>query len=321
MKYDLTAAADEALEEAIAEKEKPETVTLVKPVSPKEAAFGAFLSALVSVLSLGGLFLGLLFRGSPFSSAVAGGEPVLRGSLFGLFMEIVRGSVRMPALAEGLRGVLPAVLYGCAVTLMGAVVLSLILTIASFFSPERADLLARANCCVMLLSYGIPLFLVSLYGAAGGGGRPDLPLLLTFCALLLPYSVYGLKKWGGRGILSLLILLLSAAATAAFCLPRGELAPLLGDALFGGAELPARIAVSAAAGISLLNVLLSVLRVGTQGGTLGLVRFGAQLVAAIALPVFAAERMEHAGLSVALLITASAAAALLSLLFGKKKRS
>ena len=75
----------------------------------KRSGAYAAVSAVLSLIGLLGLFLGYFTDGSTAGYAIAGGAPILKGSLWGVTVEILRGSIGIPTVnaASGLAGVLP----------------------------------------------------------------------------------------------------------------------------------------------------------------------------------------------------------------------
>lgn len=282
MHYDLTGTY-ESLQEALypvgrtQKLEKRGAEEVRHPI-----LFGLF-SALIAAISVFGLFAGALFRGAPLGQIVAGGEPVLRGSLFGLLVEIVRGSVKAPASG------LPLLLYALVICLAAAILLAFACTAAAFLVPKRARTFALAGAYPVTLIYGA-LFLVTLLHAANGAAGWsdslfDLPTLTAFLLLSAALALPALIKRRGRAVLNLLFLLLSLSCVPALCYPQTPICEKIG-LLFSGGDLPAgtRLLFALLLALSALNIALSLLRLGAGNSCLwDMLRFGLQLIPSLAL--------------------------------------
>lgn len=247
----------------------------------------ALCSAIYSVIALGGLFLGFFFRNAPLGRIIAGGEPIFHGSLFGVVVEIVRGSISMPALAHGFSGVLPVILYFLIIVLVCVIALSMVFTILAFLRPKQAKQLGAANGCCVFLIYAA-LFLAALLCRAFtiealDPSMFDFPTLVAASASLLFLVVIATARKGLQGIMNGLLLLWACAGALAFAMPRSPILLLLKSALVRHPDA-AQIACLVLGALFLCNLLLSSLRINAgRWRSFDCVRFALQLIAALGL--------------------------------------
>lgn len=300
MKYDTAAA----------EREESGAHEKGKRCVPASSPLYLSASALFALLSLCGLFTGFFFQ-SPLGTLLAGGETIWGGSLFGILIEIARGSLPFPVPVwnAGLGGVLPAVLYGMCVLLAFSALLIPALAAIAFVRPERA----RAVCffCGGLLFsvYGGLLLGESLLGA-----KPfdvSVACLIPASALLL--GILAAVRGGGEGAIGFCLLLCSAAPAGAFCVAGAPLSTAL-SALFTGFGVGEAL-LAAFFGVICFNLLFSLFTLGRRRiAAAELTRFSVQAVLSLALAVyFSAEGFFTVRpLSAALLLLPSLAGIFLS---------
>ncbi len=254
----------------------------------KMSAFYAGISALLSVIGLLGLHLGLFTGGSSVGRTIAGGAPILRGSLMGVAIEIVRGSIGMPAVGSqtGLSGYLPLVLYLAVIVLVAVVCLSLIFSIAAIVLPNLARRLCLTNGRLLLLSYGT-LFLgnLSSYTLTHGSWSAealDLPLAFTALALFTVLSLTAITESPKKGALNFALCLLSAIALGALIVPSTPLLKKLNDIVY---EKPfERITLAAFSSFLLLNLFFSFIRLNAKNAfQIDILRYAVQLIGLIVL--------------------------------------
>lgn len=231
------------------------------------AFFYELCSVLVSVCAAGGMFLGFLFRGSPLGSMLAGGEPLMKGSLLGILVEVLRGSISLPAAGEGLFGLLPAILYFAVFFFAFSLFLSLLLTLIALAKRTAARKCCFFNALFVLLSYGILFLLPYLHSVAETGtlsrAAVDLPTLIVLLSVLGTLLVFAAVRRRGRVLVNFLLLTLSAfCAFALFC-PDTELMEMLG-ACRPFSLSPASLLPPALCVCILLNLLSSALRLGAK---------------------------------------------------------
>lgn len=272
-----------------------------------------------------GLFAGLKLPYSAAAMAVAGRDTVMGSSLFGLAVELVRGS--LPA-ANSLYA---ALLQLFLLLMTGTGALALAACILAFAAGRTARRLAAFTETAALLSFGGFQGLLFLSAETVRGGLA-LDALFVFAAALLLRVFSVTVRRRGRGLINALLLLLAAACFVGLCLPGSPLktaltAALRTDARHWGAREIALTALLASAG---LGLFFGILRLGAgKGFCFELLRFFLLCAAAGAVfAVFMAEG-ELSSLTkapLALLLTALPAplglvlsAALLALRQAKKK--
>lgn len=226
----------------------------------------AAVSTILSLVGLAGLLIGYFIGGSPSGHSIAGGTPVLRGSLMGVIIEIVRGSIPMPAVspALGLVGYLPRALYFGVFLLVAAVCVSFVLSIAAALLPKYARTLCLSNGKMLLFSYGIlfagNLLLCALRAARLSADFIDLPIALTLLAVFAVLALIALADNPRKSAFSLLFFLLSAVAFCAFVIPDTPLLHDVNRVVQGGSMgVFKRIALIILCGIILVNLLISMI--------------------------------------------------------------
>lgn len=280
MEYESVATEENVCKALVCVKEAPAPKVRT---GDAHALLYAVCSALFSAVALGGLFVGFLFRGAPLGRIVAGGETAFRGSLFGLLVEIARGSVAPPAVGAGLGGILPFVLYLLVPVLAGMIALALFCTIAAFLMPKSAKNYAYAGGFCAFLPYCALFFGVLLFQSLKGERALDVPLLIPMLASTVLLGAMAIARRGLRGVANLALLALSAAGMLAFFLPFSPFPAALNAALTGDMDEGVRCTLLIAAGLSAANFLLSAVRLGARGVRPELFRFGLQFTAALAL--------------------------------------
>lgn len=250
----------------------------------------ATISAAFTLIGVLGLFLGYVFSNAPLGNLLAGGEPILHGSLFGVLIEVFRGSIALPvyAGAVGLAEKLRVLLYFMIFALGAAIVASFALTVLAFLRTKAARTLCIVNGYVLLLIYGALSALTFLLGALIRTEYSwrilDAPTAFSFLLLFLLFAALAIAERKWRGAANCLLFLMSVTGLFAFAYPNtpflngfrrvfSETDPL-------GGSLGAMIAVFAA--ITAGNLLLSVLRLLSKDSFLcDAVRFALQLLAGL----------------------------------------
>lgn len=264
--------------------------------------------SLFAALALFGLFSGF-FLDAPLGRLVAGGEPIFRGSLFGVIIEIVRGSIPLPAWESGLAG-LPFYLYIMSAALGFSVLLELALSALSFARPKGARRICFFNGGLTVLAYGV-LLLAGLVQ----GGLSDAPLLDRSVAVILLAAVILLgllsaARGGGAGFLGWLYVCCSLLSCGVLCLAPF---PALLDALFRGERETVALLTGAFALFAQFNLLLSLLRLGKRCGSIfELLRYLLQF--ALSLALFILLRDSRSVLSALFLLLPSALGGILAIL-------
>ena len=249
--------------------------------------FYALLLGGTALCAAAGLFAGMLLPYSAAAMAVAGRDTAMGSSLFGMAVELLRGS--LPAADS----VYAAVLQGLLLFLVGAAALSLLSSAIAFAAGRTARKLFAFSSTLVLFGYTAFSALV-LLGAETL--REALPLdALAACAGTLLFrllsALFGRR---GKGMGSLLLFVLAAASFAGLCCPGAPLKRDLISALGGGA-LPEgeRLVLLTLAGVAAGNLAIGVLRAGAgKGFAFDLFRFLLQCAATgAAAAVYAAEEM------------------------------
>ncbi len=258
----------------------------------RRAPVYAAVSALLSLIGVFGLLIGYYTGGSPVGYALAGGAPVLRGSLLGAVLEILRGSIPMPeiAAASSLAQILPLFLYFAAIFLSASLALCFFLTIGAILLPNSSRKLCLRIGKLLLLSYSALFFGNFIFRALSYPQIEaeffDLPSALAAGLTLLVLVLISLSENGGRGALNFLLLLLSLCPALALCLPSSPLSKDVNELIFsngahGGA---ARLTLLILCGVTLVNLLFSLLRLNVRRGYFfDFLRFGAQIACEVLL--------------------------------------
>ncbi len=256
----------------------------------KTSKLYAAISGIFSLLGIGGLLIGYFTGMSPIGHAVAGGEPILKGALMGVVIEIMRGSIEMPSynLSLGLSGFLPMMLYILVMILISAVLLSLILTIAAFLLPRFSRLLALQQGRVLFFSYAL-LFAGNalLYLLSGGtlSASPfDLPCFLTAILLLFVLFLTALAENKIKSALNGFLFCMSLLTACAFLLPSTPLLSSVNALTSPLEDNSLRGILIAFCIVVALNFILSTVRLHAKSAYgVDIVRFGVQLLVMIAL--------------------------------------
>lgn len=252
-------------------------------------AYG-IISAIFSFIALGGLFGGYLTEFTAIGRVIADRNAIYSDSLFGLMVEILRGSIAAPAIGEGGFNSLPFALYCWIFFLIAAIALSLTFTILALVIPRKSKKFCLLNGQTVLIAYGALFTLSALYLADREGVYAatsfDLPsaVVCVACALLLFFLACTQNK--GRAFSNLLLYLLSLLSIFSLIYPATALSSDLNDLLTGKSALETGIAVSLGFMFSLtvLNLVLSVFRLNAgKTYVFDLARFGLQTAAVISL--------------------------------------
>lgn len=216
-------------------------------------------SVFVSFVGIAGLILSYFWGISPAGCAIAGGEPILKGTLLGAFFEVFRGSANLPIAKPSLSGILPLFLYFQIPCLAAMLLISLSLSVACFFK-ENTKRLFFQNAKLTLFPY-LFLFLGNfLYRAikepAFNGNFFDLPSLIPAAAILFCFAIASLFE--GRKWVRPLILLLSLLSLFAFSIPHTFLLKTL--------ESLSSPLLLCAAGCTVFNFLLSLFCLNAKKG-------------------------------------------------------
>lgn len=267
------------------EEEKPAAGQPSRGTGNQSLVF-ALISAVFSEIAVFGLFFGYFLENAPLGRLLAGGEPILRGALFGVILEVFRGSIAPPAGGTGLLAGLPYFLYAMIFVLAIAVVLSLAFTVGAFLKPSASRKLCYLNAHLVLLCYGALSFGALLWGALTAENFSwqlfDLPTLITSAALLLLLFFLGALARKGRSATNLFLLLVTLTGCLAYALPGTKLLSDLTAAFAGG--LPSSLAASLLILFALLlfNLAFSAARLGSGGSLLpDIARFSVWLLAVL----------------------------------------
>lgn len=290
----------------------------------KRGAAYAAASAILSILGLMGLPAGYYMGGSAAGKVIAGGAPILRGSLLGVLIEVLRGSIEPPPIDRiaGLAGYLPRLMYWAIPLLAGALCLSLFMTAAAIFRPDSARRLCLWNGRLLLLPYSALLlgnaFYCALRGAELSMRYLDLPSAAAAAAILLVLFLISLAENRGKSWAGALLLALSLVPVCALMIP-SSLCVLLSRAALSAEPLtPFEVLLFTLFGIILLNLTLSVFRLNVKRMYLpDLARFGLQFLFTLGLAIVSAaaggEIFEGGPLAVTLLLISPFCAFFLSL--------
>lgn len=192
---------------------------------PKHVGLYRLLAAAVAVLTLGGLFLGLI--GNFFAhSAVFTGGTILKGSLLGYLLSFAKtqftgGSPMFggspSAFFKGLALLLPSLV------LLAAVVASVVCLFVALFSKRRAERAARFSGTLSLIAYGLMFLyaycLQSVRAQAYSGALFDVPTALVTAALTILMFAAGVARAKGKALADLLLLVFPLVAVFALVYP------------------------------------------------------------------------------------------------------
>ena len=255
--------------------------------SVKAAAYAA-VSAIFSFLGLGGLLIGYYYAGgSPAGRLIAGGAPILKSSLLGVVLEVIRGSISAPEItaAAGIAGYLPFFMYIVVIVLIGALLLSCIMTIAAIFLPGFSRGLCYRNGEMLFFCYGA-LFsgnLLFRIFTNAETGYFDLSSLIAAAAILAVLFLTSLAEHRAKTAANLILLILSALCVCALVLPNTPLCAAVNALTFATRNYLTRYALAALCAIVLVNFVISVLRIRARRGyPFGIVRFCILLLSAVA---------------------------------------
>jgi len=215
---------------------------------------------LVTLSCLFSLFAGFLFPRSALCEAVAGREVILGNSIFGLLMEQMQGSLSLPPVQF-----LPLVLYGLPYLLAATVAISLLCTIFSLLFPRISPQLLYWNCVFVLFGYGTTI--VAVYAASETAWQaiaydaliPVVSGILVFLCFVL------IRTRNASGVLLFLL-----AYLGLFCLftPNVPLRTVIHDAFVHPLPLENTLCLFLLFGISVLNALFGLFRLGAKRGYL-----------------------------------------------------
>lgn len=257
--------------------------------TPAAAFLYALSAALFSLIALFGLFLGYFTENAPLGNALAGGEPIMHGSLLGVLVEVFRGSISFPAgEGSGLRAQLPGFLYLMCFALALCIALSILSTVFAFLRPKAAARLCAASACFTIFPYAILCFggllLCSLSAQLFTWKLLDIPTFVTTLASFLLLGVLAAVRRGVRGALNALMLAVTFLGAFAFVFPGTPLIEDFNaafDSATAGALRPLLLVYSAAL---FCNFVFSVLRIFAKDSFLPeAVRFGIWFFAALAV--------------------------------------
>lgn len=281
MRYDLRPEANEELIAALFPSHET-----AKRERGKNAIFFAVCSALFTLISVVGLFLGF---DTATSELIAGRKTLMNGSLFGLMFELVRGSLVLPA-AEGAAGFFSVLLYGMVCVLIAAIAASLVLTICAVVFPRAAEKLTYANAFLTLFAYG-SLFALT-YAALGfrtGALTAELfdaPTALTSSAIVLLLTVMAAVRKRKFAAANFFLFFLSVLSLFALYFPNTALLSDIVGLLAGESALPLGVKISLAALIALTaaNAAAGVVRLcASKRYFIDVIRFGLQALAVFSL--------------------------------------
>lgn len=270
----------------------PPTSAESKPERAK-AGFYTFIAVLLALLSVGGLFLGLIPALKEYVPFLEG-EYLLSGSLIGtilaVFMSLfgAEGAAGAPAFAfeNGLQGVAPTLIFYFLFVLVACIVLTLVFAVVSLLPQKETNRLPRAGVCAFacgfftVIGYG-GLFLLNLLyyacDAAQAEGELsffallDLPLAIVAGVALLLLIVTSIKngtrtKRVGLSLCNAVLLLCSVATIVFLAHPASPLFLAFDAALAGTIEnIAVRIFSIAAYAVCLLVLLFSLFRISAKG--------------------------------------------------------
>ena len=285
-----------------------------------------FLSFLVFLVSVGGLFIGLLGRLLSFLAPIPFVESdFLNGTLLGSIIAVIKdlfaeGRPLFSAVNEMLKpsyggayGIFAALAYYAHYAIPVAVLLSFILMVISLVAKNYVDgngnpgktsmRCAFLALFISLFVYG--LYFVSVFVMMSTSYSMttqvalsvllkiiDFPTLIISGILVVLLSIAALARGKATGAINVLVYLLTLAAAFAFFYPQNSLS---GNTLLffnfafagDGLKLLTRIAVIATGALVLANLVLSTLRIPAKGGFIfDVLRLVLQLVAVIVLAAF-----------------------------------
>ncbi len=245
-----------------------------------------FFSALFTLLTLGGLFLGFLTDSTAIARAVADRPAIYSDSLFGVMVEVLRGSITAPAV----RSALPFTLYCLVYLLIAEIVLSISFTILALVMPRNSKKFCLFNGQTVLLVYGALFTLSALYLSNANGAYSALTVdfpsaVVCFVCMTILFFLCCIRN-KGRAVTDLSLYLLALLSLFSLLYPATTLSSDIGGLLSGKTKLPVGVAVSLGLLFALiaLNVLICVFRLNAgKGYVFDLIRFGLQVAAVVSL--------------------------------------
>lgn len=280
-----------------------------------------FLSVLVFLISVGGLFIGLLGNLLSFLAPVAVvSSDVMNGSIIGSFIAICKDlftsrDLFFGALSPegGILGLFGSFLYFVHYLIIIAAIVSLFtmliaLTAKNYIGLDGNPGKTSKNCAyfalyLSLLAYGayfVSVFIVTstVYSLSGDVALSvlleiiDVPMLIVSGVLTALLCITALATLKGKGFVNILIYLLALAAVFGFFYPQSAASGntvLYFSNLSTGSDpsVMTQILVLATGWLALANLVLSTFRIPAKRAFLfDLVRFALQFVAVIVLAAF-----------------------------------
>lgn len=282
-------------------------------------------SVLFTLFAAAGLFLGIRLTETVTSELIAGRATVMNGALFGIMIELVRGSVTLPA-AEGAGfAFLPVLLYGAVCALIAVIAVSLVLTILAIVLPRASKQLTFINAYLVLLAYG-GLFALTYLALGYRNGAltnepGDLSAATVAAAVIFLLIVMAAVRKRKYAAANCFLLLLTVLSLFALYFPGTALLSDLNALFSGESALPSGVKISlfALVGLTALNAAVSVFRLNaTKRYPIDIIRFGLQTLAVFALIAFSFIADTQSGIftdqpmALSLLIASSFAALLFS---------
>jgi len=284
---------------------------------------------LFSALAVFGLFAGA-FLSSPLGLILAGRETLLSDSLFGILVEVMRGSITKPQTSPGF-GEIPLFLYFMTFVTIVTTVISLSLSILSLTASGLAHICRQINGRMIWLVYTLIAFGVFLSAATDGdlSHAYDAPSLLVSGAAVVIFFCESCLGHGKKAIRNLLFYLFSMLALFSFFYPGTPLMQQLDALLTHTSEQEMSITLSLRVLLLILpvNGILSACLIGnTKRRLFDVIRFGLQTGAVLALTLTsyigdAAFTVITDQLLPYLILASSSLAALFSALFFTSKNN
>lgn len=273
-------------------KEKHASMHKQQDFSHKNGAVYAAVSALLSLFGLGGLFIGYFIDNAPVGTVIAGGEPILRGSLIGVLIEVLRGSITPPQIDVklGLAGFLPLFLYLTILLLLAALAISFSLTIAAMLTPDRSRRLCFHNGRLLLVDYGLLFLGNMLFHALKENSLNtrffDYPTVITAALLVAVLFLTAFAENRKKSIINLLLFLFSLLPLCGLIIPKLPLILDINELIYrnGTTSFGVRIALLSLCWLLFLNVAISLVRLNaTRAYPFDSVRFGLQFICVLVL--------------------------------------
>ena len=269
------------------------------PKEKKRSTVGYRIFALLfALLSVGGLFLGLIGKVLPVLGHVDGlnqsSISALSGSLLGYLIDFFKNIVDIFKLLIGefsLANIVGFIgnLYGIFLVffLCLSVVLSLIMGIVGVASGKASKACMHGNGALLLIAYGgLSLYLfIQNSLLLGVLDSIDFPTMIVAGLALVMLFITTLAERKAGGLLNILFTILSLGTLVLFFFPKSNFAGFSIGVLLSGfskATLFPMIAVTVTVALFALNFYISCSRVCAKRGYAGdAVRFGLQMVAII----------------------------------------